>query len=127
MENFMPSRNTFAMFVTPKISEYRYRSRYDYAAAKKIIEAHGRVTSTSNRLVVGSSPTFSNGGIAQLVEQHVPFRPTSSMIIKKGIAKRGARKGSFDLYGISIDGVCLGTNGLFNHFLASLRYNLSSW
>ncbi len=107
MENFMTSRNTFAMFVTPKISEYRYRSRCDNAAAKKIIEAHGRVTSTSNRLVVGSSPT-------------------SSMIINQGIAKRGARKGSFDLYGISIDGVCLGTNGLFNHFLASLRNNLSS-
>jgi hypothetical protein len=74
MENFMPSRNTFAMFVTPKISEYRYRSRCDNAAAEKIIEAPGRVTSHPTRKVVGSNPTFTARWSSSVVEHSsAPF------------------------------------------------------
>ncbi|TDF95463.1 hypothetical protein [Paenibacillus piri] len=78
MENFMTGRNTFAMFVAPKISEYRYRSRCDNAAAKKIIEAHGRVTSHPIRKVVGSNPTFTAGWSSSVVEHSsAPFQINS--------------------------------------------------
>lgn len=59
-----------------------------------------------------------------MVEQHVPVRPISSVIPTKRYAERGARKGFFDLLGLSMT-VSDGCREPFQ-LLSSLRFYLKN-
>ncbi len=75
MENFMTRRNTFAMFVASKMSEDRRRRpgrlRDGRNRSSRRMEGLLRIPIGLSLVRVQLPPC---GGIAQLVEQHVPFR-----------------------------------------------------